>query len=262
MNYLIDMLELWKASLSETMRDNSMRFPIAAVLGLILGAICWILAGYSARLWNRRFYLKVGLQILCALASLLTIVYTLTFASSDSLNAAVENQLLRWQNEARNDAEWRTETFAKAWDEIARAGTEPDVKKSPSPRTDPSITILPLNNPLSKIIVARSHANAASEYFQKKRPYLASILKPPGSIPDELLEDDLIKWFTENPGSAYPHERGVDVLVRVLKSEAAAQMEPIITYTKRLSLGLLLVTQLLVFTLISVFAYRSIIPTR
>ncbi len=262
MNYIANIFELWWASLTQTMQDQSMRFPIALVIGAVLACLCWILAGFSARLWNRRFYLNIGLQFLCGIAAVLTLMYTLTFISSDSLAAAVENSLVKWETNAKNDREWTHEAFCRSWDEVAAAGTEPDVHKSPSPRTDPSINLLPMNNPQSKKIVARSHAKCASEHFQNNNPYLATILKPPGSIPDEMLESDLIEWFTANPGTSYPLDRGVGVLVRILKTQAKSQMPEIITYTKRLSGGLFLVTQLLVFLLISFLAYRSISPTR
>jgi hypothetical protein len=256
------MLELWWASLSQTMQDQSMRFPIALVLGAVLACLCWILAGYSARLWNRQFYLNIALNLLCGFAALLTLVYTLTFASSDSLVAAIDNSLMKWETQAKNNREWRQEAFCRSWDEVAAAGTEPDVTRSPSPRTDPSINLLPMNNPQSNIIVARSHANAANEQFQAENPYLSSILRPPGSVPDEMLEADLIEWFTANPGTSYPLERGIKILVSILNNQAKSQMGEVITYTKRLSLGLFLVTQLAVFILISVLAYRSISPTR
>jgi hypothetical protein len=262
MNYTADMLEIWWATLSHTMKDQTMRFPIALVLGALLAGVFWLLAAYSARLWNRRFYLNMGLQLLCGLAAILTLLYTLTFASSDSLVSAIDNTLLKWETTAKNDGEWKHEAFCRAWDEVAAAGTEPDVTKSPSPRTDPSINLLSMNNPQSKIIVARSHANSANEQFRAQNPYLSSILKPPGSVPDAMLEADLIEWFTSNPGTSYPLERGVNVLVTILKNQAKSQMSEVITYTKRLSLGLFLVTQLVVFILISFLAYRSISPTR
>lgn len=262
MNYIGEMLEIWWISLSETMRDQTMRFPIAMVLGAVLACLFWILAAYSARLWNRRFYLNIGLQILCGVTAVLTLIYTLTFVSSDSIKSAVREKLTRWESKAKNDAEWQNEAFKRAYDEVARTGSEPTVKKSPTPRTDPSITSLPMTTPQSKMVVARSHAFSALEYFESECPYLSSILKAPGSVPDEILEADLVDWFTKNPGTSYPQERGVSVLLRILTNEAEKQIEPVVRYTKRLSLGLFLVTQLFVLILIAILAYRSIRPTR
>ena len=58
MQYTVELLELWWASLAATMKDRSLVFPISVVLGAFAGVICWMLAAYSARLWNKRFYLK------------------------------------------------------------------------------------------------------------------------------------------------------------------------------------------------------------
>lgn len=261
MNYAAEMLEIWWLSLSQTMRDQTMRFPMALVIGVLLAGVLWLLAAYSARLWNRRFYLNVGLQVLCGIAAVLTLFFTLTFASSDSLKEAVRQRLDKWEYKAKNDAVWKDEAFKRAYDEVAVSGSETTVKKSPTPRTDPSITTLPMNNPNTKKIVARSHAFSALEYFNQECPYLASVLNAPGSIPDDILNEDLIDWFTKNPGTSYPQERGISVLLKILKNQGEKQIEPVVSYTKRLSLGLFIVTQFVVFALIALLAYRSIRPT-
>lgn len=257
MQYTIELLELWWASLTATMKDETMAFPISLLIGAAAGVLCWFLAAKSAALWNKRYYLKVGLQILCAIAALLSIVYALTFVSTRNTAQAVKERLVTWKEQAIADQEWQGEIFKDAWDAIAKTGLDPNVTVSPSPRTDPSIRLLPMATGEIRKLAVRVYANAALSQFNLQNPYLASILSPPGEIPGEILDQDLVSWFNDNPGQIYPLSRAVKVVVRWLEDMAKQQAEPVATYTCRLSLALFFITQILVFTAISWFAHRS-----
>lgn len=257
MQYTVELIELWWATLTATMKDSSLAFPISLVLGAIAGIGFWMIAAYSARLWNKRFYLKPGLQVLCGIAAILSVVYALTFASSKNTEEAVRNRLAVWQEKAVNDQSWQDEAFKDAWDAVAKSGLEDGVTLSPSPRTDPNINTLPMSHPATKNTVANAYAHSALNQFKTENPYLASILSPPGDIPGDILKQDILEWFTGHPGQSYPAPRGVQVVVRMLQDLAGKQIEPVAAYTKRLSLALFVITQILVFAAIGWFAYRS-----
>jgi hypothetical protein len=257
MQYTTDLLELWWASLAATMKDRSLAFPISVAIGAVAGIVFWILAAYSARLWNKRYYLKPGLQALCAIAAVLSVLCALTFASSNNIAQAVKSRLSVWSESVVMESEWQDEAFKDAWDEVAKAGIEDGVTLSPSPRTDTSINTLPTNNPGTKNIVAKVYAHAALIQFRKQNPYLATVISPPGEIPSEILTQDILAWFTANPGQSYPAPRGVQVVVRMLEDLSGKQVEPVAAYTRRLSLALFIITQAIVFLLIGWFAHRS-----
>ena len=257
MQYTVELLELWWASLAATMKDRSLAFPISVMLGAFAGVACWMLAAYSARLWNKRFYLKLGLQILCGFAALLSVVYAITFASTKNTAEAVRNRLAVWQEKAIIEQKWQDDAFKDAWDAVANTGLEPGVTLSPSPRTDSSISKLPMSHPTTKNTIANAYAHSALILFNAQNPYLASILSPPGEIPGDILKQDILVWFSAHPGEPYLAPRGVEVVVKMLQDLAGKQVDPVASYTRRLSLALFVITQLLVFGAIGWFAHRS-----
>jgi uncharacterized protein YneF (UPF0154 family) len=257
MQYTVELLELWWACLTAAMKDRSLAFPISLVLGALIGGLFWWLAAMSARLWNRRYYLKTGLQILCGIAALLAVVFAVTFASSKNMEDAVKIRLQQWKEAALSDSDWQDECFSEAWDAVAELGHEADVHLSPSPRTDKSLRLLSMGHPESRSAVARTYASMSLHRFEKDRPYLASILTPSGEIPKDRIDTSMIGWFRENAGQPYPLEQGVIVAVGMLEDGAKQQTEAVAAYTRRLSLALFLITQLIVFITIGYFAHRA-----
>lgn len=257
MQYSIELLELWWACLTAAMKDRSLAFPISLVIGLLLGALFWWLAVQSARLWNKRFHMKPGLQVLCGLAAFLAIVLALTFTSSSHMEAAIKLRLSQWKQQMVNDNDWKHEAFCDAYDAVAKLGQEADVPVEPSPRTDPSILKLSMGHAESKKAVIRVYVSSSLEKFKKERPYLHGIINPERDIPEERLDASLVSWFRDHSGEPFPAEQGVEVVATMLEYGAKQQMEPVAEYTKRLSLALFLISQFVVFGAIAFFAHRA-----
>lgn len=261
MQYTVELLELWWACLTAAMKDRSLAFPVSLVLGAVIGAIFWWLAALSARLWNRRFYLKPGLQVLCGVAALLAVIFSITFASSKNMEDAVKIRLQQWKEKAVVDTDWQNESFCDAWDAVAKLGHEPDVRLSPSPRTDKSLNLLSMGHPESRRAVTTTYASASLKRFEKDRPYLASILSPSSEIPKDRIDTSMINWFRDHAGQPYPLEQGVLVAIGMLEDSAKQQTEAVSAYTQRLSLALFLISQLIVFITIGYFAHRANRPS-
>lgn len=257
MQYTTELLELWWACLTAAMKDRSIAFPISLVIGALAGGLFWWLAAMSARLWNRRFHLKLGLQILSGVAAFLAIILALTFTSSRHMEAAVKIRLNQWKHQIVNNADWRQNVFCDAWMEVAKLGNEPEVREEPNPITDPSIKAMSMGHPESKKAVIRVYVSSAMEQFRKERPYLCGIINPEADIPEDRLNASLISWFQDHPGEPYPAEQAVEVVTVWLEYGAKQQVEPVAAYTKRLSLALFMISQLIVFGTIAFFAYRS-----
>ena len=261
MQYTIELIELWFTCLTIAMKDRSLAFPISLVIGGLAGGLFWWLAALSTKLWNRRFHLNFGLQSLCGLAAFLAIILALTFTSSRHMEEAVTISLNQWKQQTVNDEEWKDEAFCDAWDAVAKLGHEADVRIEPSPRTDPRITTLSMGNPESKKAVVRVYVSSALEKFRKEQPYLHGIINPEAEIPQERLDASLLNWFRDNPGSAYPAEQGVEVLTVMLEHGAKQQVESVGAYTRRLSIAIFLLTQIIVFISIAVVAHRANRPS-
>lgn len=257
MQYTVELLELWLACLSAALKDRSLAFPISLFIGALTGGLFWWLAAMSSRLWNKRFHLKIGLQILCGIAAVLAIVFAVTFSSSYKMGDAVKIRISAWTDDIKLDAEWSNEVFCDAWDEVARLGHEADVRMEPSPRTDPSIRLISMGHPESKKAVVRTYVKASFEKFAEDHPYLNSIISPTSEIPEKRLTASTLGWFRDKPGEAYPLSEGVNVVVTMLEEQAKDQVLEVAAYTRRLSIALLLITQFPVFALIAFFAHRA-----
>jgi hypothetical protein len=257
MQYTIEYLELWWACVASSMKDNSLAFPISLVLGAIAGGLFWWLAAQSARLWNQRYTLNLGVQVLCGVAAMLAVILAITFTSSRHMEAAAKVRLNIWKQETENNQEWKNDAFCEAWDAVARTGQEADVRVEPSPRTDPTLQSLSMGHPESKKAVIRTYVASALKKFAKESPYLHGIINPSPEIPEERLNFSLQSWFTDHPGTPFPAEQGVAVVVTILEEEAKGKIEAVASYTKRLSLALFVITQLIVFGVIAFVANRS-----
>ena len=257
MQYTIEYLELWWACVASAMKDNTLAFPISLVVGAMAGGLFWWLAAQSARLWNQRYTLNLGVQILCGVAAMLAVILAITYTSSRYMETATKVRLNIWKQETENNQEWKHDAFCEAWDAVARAGQESDVRVEPSPRTDPTLQSLSMGNPESKKAVIRTYVAMALKKFAKESPYLHGIINPSPEIPEERLNHSLTSWFTDHPGTAFPAEQGVAVVVTMLEEEAKGKIEAVASYTKRLSLALFLITQMIVFGVIAFVANRS-----
>lgn len=243
-------------------KDRSLAFPISVVVGLALGGLFWWLAALSASLWNKRFHMKVGLQVLCGLAALLAVLCAITFVSAGNMEQVIVNRINVWQSKALSDSAlysaWKAETFYRAWDAVADTKTEPTVTKSNNPRITRNERLIAMGTPEAKQAVIRVYVNATEERFQRDQPYLHNLLlaNQGSDVPVELMNQSLVEWFRGNTGP-YPLARAIDLLARhtsqIAKGEAVAAAE----YTRRLSIALFLATQMLIFVIIAVVAYRS-----
>jgi hypothetical protein len=257
MQYIIDYLELWWDCLTVAMKDRSLAFPISIVIGVLIGTLFWWLATQWSKLWNKRYQVRVGLQMLCGFTLLLTVVFTVTFASSKKLEEVIKFRLQKWRETALGDQDWTRECFCDAWDAVAKLGHEPTVRLSPSPRTDPSLHVIAMSHAESKTAVGRTYATKALKRFKSSCPYLATILKPATEIAKETIDASMLSWFMDNPGQGYPLERGMGIALAMLQDGAKHEVDVAATYISRMSIGLFLIIQVILFVIISLFAHQS-----
>jgi hypothetical protein len=257
MQYTIDYLELWWACLTVAMKDRSLAFPISIVVGGLIGALFWWLATQWTKLWNKRYQVRVGLQVLCGFTLLLTIIFSVTFASSKNLEEVIKFRLQKWKETALGDQDWTKECFCDAWDAVAKLGLEASVRLSPSPRTDSSLRIITMSHAESKTAVSRTYATKALKRFESDSPYLASILSPAAEIPKERIDLSMLSWFMDHPGQGYPLEQGMNVALGMLQDKPKQKVDDVAAYIQRMSVCLFLIIQIILFVIIALFAHQA-----
>lgn len=262
MQYTVELLELWWACLTAAMKDRSLAFPLSVLIGLVLGVLFWWLAALSARLWNRRFHMKPSLQILCGAGALLAVLFAMTFVSAGNLETSIISTARQWKDEVLSDGnqEWRRDSFYRAWDAVADTKSEPTVTRSNNPRINGEDKLLSMGQADAKQAVVRVYVDASRENFQAAHPYLNAILfaDKNNDVPKERMDASIVAWFKEKKdGQPYPISIATallaDHIVEVAKAEAPAAAD----YTRRVSIALFLITQLLIFIVIGFVAHRS-----
>ena len=261
MTSFVDFVDLLGTSVQYTLKSQGARFWLGVGGGAVLGGIGWAVGSSSGRLWNRRFHTKPLHHVLLCAAALLTVVFAVVFCSADYMVSAANDRVAKWSATLKNNRGWSSETFALAWERVKRAGTE-DFSGRPNPRDNPDTTI-PISQAESKKIVASVYADAAMRNFQRENSFIGSFVHPNLEVPEAALSEDVYDFFRSNPDSkSYPVDRGIDLVVTLLKRDIETQIPAIAQYSERMVIILFFAVQLMVFLLVAIVAYRSLTATR
>ena len=250
--------------LAECMRflavSNGAKFAIALLVGIAVGALGYWLSSASTQFWNRSHHLRTGHHVICAIAAFVTVIFTLVYVSSDYIGEVAKRTIHDWQDQAMADSDWQHELFIRAYDAVSKSGLE-DMTGVSNPRVDPASTV-PINKWETRMLVAQVYSQGALQDFARSHPFLNSALQSGTQVPEDEIKDDLVNFFKGDPGSkTYPTQRAVTIATGYLESQAQDQLPAIQNYTQRVTLALFVVVQLLVFTIISLAAHRSLSAT-
>jgi hypothetical protein len=260
MDYTVDLLNLWWACLIAAMKDSTLAFPISVVVGLLVGVLFWWLAALSARLWNRRFYMKPSLQILCGASALLAVVFAMTFVSAKNLEAAIIASTGKWKDRLLSDTnqQWRDDSFYRAWDAVADTKSEPTVTRSNNPRINNEDKMLSMNSANAKQAVVRVYVDASRESFHAAHPFLSAILLAGenNDVAKGRMDQSIVDWF-RGKNEAYPIELAISLLGDHITEKAKQEAPATASLARRWSVAAFLIIQFMVFTIIGIVAYRS-----
>lgn len=233
-------------------RDSRL-FAATVVGGIVLAALCWFLCTVYTHLWNRRYRLTFANHVFCAVASLLTFLFVLTFASLAYTKEAALTRIDLWHIQLKSDAAWERSTFAKAYNRVKDLGIE-DFSNVPPPDT-PGV-VIPVTRDESRQTAASTYANAACENFDEMHPFLSKIVWSRAEIPAEVVLADIRQWLQTN--QVYPTDKAVELAAEQIKAGLDPQT-PRVVYLSRLALIVLfLLVQALAFGLIGWAAYTDI----
>ena len=85
----------------------------ALLTALMMGALCWVVCSYYTRLWNKRFRMKPQHHLLCAVAAILTVIFTVQFRAVGNLKFIVDEIIDAWSEKlvGGSDAEYGNSSF-------------------------------------------------------------------------------------------------------------------------------------------------------
>lgn len=234
---------------------NTHGFWLTGCLGLFLAAVGWWLCARHAHLWNRAYHLRPGHHVLCAMAALLTLIFTVVFASLAYTENAARSVITAWEQAVNADAGWQSTTFARAYDAVRALGLE-NFANYPVPADGGSI--IPLTRPESQLKAAGFYADAAAEHFRGAHPFLSLIVRAQPEVPTQAVNDDVTAFFRTHRERSYPAPQAVALAAGQLErglTEQASRVVPL----SRVAVGVLfLFAQAIPFGLIGWTAYRDL----
>ena len=250
---LLDFISLLLGCVSIFMLRASTQFRLTVLLGIALAALCWYVCTVYTHLWNKRFRVTLTHHILCGIASLCTLIFTVLFASVTYTQDAALASIRLWQAQLNLDRPWADGTYAKVYNRVRDLGVE-DFSEAPPPGSPD--THIPTTQESSRETAASIYANEACRHFDAKRPFLGKVVWSSPGVPSQVILQDVNDWFQNNP--SYPPSRAIEIAAVQVRSGLLPQV-PRIIYLSRIAVVVaFLLIQAIPFSLIGWAAYRDI----
>jgi hypothetical protein len=254
MSLIQDFFSLLAECIALFVLNSRPQFGLTLLVGIALAALCWFGCSHYSRLWNTRYRVTLTHHVLCALAAVLTLLFTVFFAALGYTKEAAYMSVQAWEQNINHDADWAETTFATTWHKVKSSGLE-DFSNVPSPGQSESI--IPMTKPATIHLAAASYSAASVGHFNKNRPFLSKILQAHTGLPSRVLDADVNNYFATE-GNTYPRSRGVSLVASKIKSQLDDQLPRVVTTFRFLAVILVLGVQLALFGLVGVAAYRNL----
>jgi hypothetical protein len=255
MGVMSDFCNILFNCIAQFKQDEFIAFLITLAVGILLGAGSWFLCNYYSRLWNVRFRVTLTHQLLCAVAAILTVIFTLTFVSLKYTKDIAYSTIAVWQQQIKSDSGWNAQTFRKSYEKVKALGVE-DFSRYPHPNEGGRL--MPLSKSESRQINATVYATEAILHFKHSHPYLALILRAQPDISIQVISADTDHYFATHPGGIYSAGDAVDLAAKYIKSGLDAQVPRIVTVSRTLIVILFLFVQAIPLGLIGWAAYKDV----
>jgi hypothetical protein len=254
MSLIQDFFSLFAGCIALFVLQSRPQFGLTLLMGVTLAALCWFGCSHYSRLWNIRYRVTLTHHVLCALAAVLTLLFTVFFAALGYTKEAAYMSVQAWEQNINHDANWAETTFATTWHKVKSSGLE-NFSNVPSPGESESI--IPITKPATIHLTVAAYAAASVDHFNKSRPFLSKILQAHTELPSQVLDADVTDYFATK-GDTYPETRGVSLMASKITSELDEQLPRVVTTCRLLAIGLVLSIQFTLFGLVGVAAYRNL----
>jgi len=234
---------------------NSGVFFRVVLLALMLGTLCWVGCSYSSRLWHKRFHVKVKHHVLCAIAAVLTVVFTVLFCAVGNLKFIVNDMIDQWSEKLLENDEWHSQTYTKAF--YAVKELYPD-EFSGVPQPGTANSYIPFNNEEMKQICVKMYVIEACNNFSTRHPFLDKILKARPGISKEDIINDIREYFKINTNGIYPLCRAVVIATEHIREGLLKQSPKTVRKTRGILVALFLAVQMFPFGMIGYCAYKEL----
>lgn len=253
MEYLVECMRM-------EARHSAGGFFLTVAIAFALGGLCWYAATQYTKLWNLRYNATVTLQVLCAIAAVLTLLFTIAFVSLNYATQIARDRVNAWHKTIKKDRKFLDDTYVKAYYSLKNSGLERFDARNPPP-SQPGSTI-PISTDKTKLFVGKLYADASLAHFRRTNRFLSQIIMPGNQdVPVPVIRDDMKAFFAahrneRNP--VYNLNHGVDITADLFQKNLESQTHKVVTLARRWITLLFLAVQLIPFGLIGYAAYRDL----
>lgn len=227
---------------------------LTIVAALLLAGGCWWVCTNYYQLWNKRFQIGVVHQAFCALAALMTLVFTLVFVSMRYTGEITQNAIDKWHTKARADRRTIDDAFRRGYAAVKASGLE---DFSNVPPVDANNRYIPVTSVRTGEIASKAYVDSVTDDFRTKNSFLLRVLALP-EAPLSAIQADRDVWRRSQPGVNYPMMRAVDFTATHIRNALVPQAPKTVSYVRGMAVGMLLLFQAIPFALIGYSSYKDL----
>jgi len=220
---------------------------------IVLAGLCWWACCVYARLWNKKFRVIVLHHIFCAMASLLTLVASVTYAALRHAAEVAATSVAVWEQQIGFDSLWAAKTFKSAYDQVKALGIE-DFSQYPPP---PAGGRIPASSERSQFECAQVYASSAAVHFKEQRPFLNRIIQTGSEVPADVLRADMRAYFAGGQHT-YPTSKGIQLVAAKVKEGLQAHLPRVVSVFRSCLVGIFFLGQIVAFGFVGWAAYRDL----
>lgn len=254
MNLVQDFLSLLAGCVVLSASVGREQFWQAAVVGVALGALGWVGCSYFSRLWNLRFRVTWTHHVLCAIAAVLTLLFTIVFFALRYAKDAADVSVQAWEAQLNFDRQWGNATFTEAWQKVKALNKE-DFTGVPPPGSPNSH--IPTTQPASIKLVAETYARDSAAHFRDNRPFLSKLIQARADVPSMALDADVKNYFAAG-NQTYPGDKAISLVAREVERQLEPQVPRVVTAFRTVAVLLFIAVQALPFGVVAFAAYRNL----
>lgn len=132
-------------------------FLLTVIAAIVLAAVWWWICINYSKLWNKRFHITAFHHVLCALASVATLLFTLTYVSLRYTRDIAAQAVDQWHKQLLKDQRFTDQTFLTAYQSVKGLNVE-NFANFPPP---PAGKKIPLSQQVSRTTFAKTYADGA-----------------------------------------------------------------------------------------------------
>ena len=225
------------------------------LLALLLGALCWVGCSYYTRLWHKRFHVRPQHHLLCAIAALFTVIFTLQYRAVGNLEYIVDGIIDDWYEYLTEERVFHEDVYELAFYTL-RDDYSTFFTGVPEPGSTGSY--IPFANEAMIHTCVEIYVAEACSDFSTAHPFLNIMLKARPGISEGEIKEDIKGYFRSNPGAKYPLWRAVDIAAEYIRLSLFEQSPKTVWKTRLILVFLFLGAQLAPFGTIGYLAYKDL----